>query len=88
VCNWSTDESRPLGTGWQEQVSNHLQRLRSKALAVSTEGKGMEPGQVAGKEEDRKGTTDHVSKARTVMVTDSNRRLRTSTHGGLARVGG
>ena len=35
------DEGRPLGTGWQEQVPNHLRRLWSKAMVVSTEGKGL-----------------------------------------------
>jgi len=24
VCNCLIDEGRPLGTGWQEQVPNHL----------------------------------------------------------------
>ena len=37
----STDEGRPLGTGLQERVSNHLQRLWSKAMVVSTGGKGL-----------------------------------------------
>jgi hypothetical protein len=40
VCNCLTDEGRPLGTGLQEQVSNHLRRLWSKAMVVSAEGKG------------------------------------------------
>jgi hypothetical protein len=35
-----TDEGRPLETGLQEQVSNHLQLLWSKAMVVSTGGKG------------------------------------------------
>ena len=40
----------PLGTGWQEQVPNHLRRLWSKAMVVSTEGKGLaKTGQVTGK---------------------------------------
>jgi len=30
VCNCLIDEGRPLGTGWQEQVPNHLWRLWSK----------------------------------------------------------
>src|SRR5262249_47345380 len=30
VCNCLIDEGRPLGTGWQEQVPNHLRRLWSK----------------------------------------------------------
>jgi RNA-directed DNA polymerase len=40
VCNCLIDEGRPLGTGWQEQVPNHLRRLWSKAMVVSAEGKG------------------------------------------------
>ncbi len=40
VCNCLTDEGRPLGTGLQEQVPNHLRRLWSKTRVVSTEGKG------------------------------------------------
>jgi len=42
VCNCLIDEGRPLGTGWQEQVPNHLRWLWSKAMVVSTEGKGLE----------------------------------------------
>jgi hypothetical protein len=64
VCNCSTDEGRSLGTGLQEQVPNHLRRLWSKAMVVSTGGKGLERTRSGGwQEEDRKGTTDHVSKA-------------------------
>src|SRR5437016_1167864 len=40
VCNCLTDEGRPLGTGVQEQVPNHLRRLWLKAMVVSAEGKG------------------------------------------------
>jgi hypothetical protein len=64
VCNCLTDEGRPLGTGLQEQVSNHHRRLWSKAIVVSAEGKG--PGRTGSgdwQEEDRKGTTDDMSKA-------------------------
>jgi hypothetical protein len=65
VCNCLIDEGRPLGTGWQEQVPNHLRRLWSKALVVSTEGKGLERTRSGdGQEEDRKGTTDDMSKAK------------------------
>jgi hypothetical protein len=42
VCNCLIDEGWPLGTGWQEQVPNHLRRLWSKAMVVSAEGKGLE----------------------------------------------
>ena len=41
VCNCLTDEGRPLGTGLQEQVPNHLRRLWSEAMVVSAEGKGL-----------------------------------------------
>jgi hypothetical protein len=64
VCNCFIDEGRPLGTGLQEQVPNHLWRLRSKAVVVSAEGKGL--GRTKSgvwQEEDCKGTTDDVSKA-------------------------
>ena len=40
VCNCWTDEGRPLGTGLQEQVPNRLRWLWSKAMVVSTGGKG------------------------------------------------
>jgi len=60
----STDEGRPLGIGLQEQVPNHLQRLWSKAMVVSTEGKGLARTRSGDRqEEDRKGTTIEVSKA-------------------------
>jgi len=60
----STDEGRPLGTGLQEQVPNHLQRLWTKAMVVSTEGKGLARTRSGDRqEEDRKGTTIEVSKA-------------------------
>jgi hypothetical protein len=65
VCNCLIDEGRPLGTGLQEQVPNHLRRLWSKAMVVSAEGKG--PGRTGSgdwQKEDRKGTTDDVSKAK------------------------
>jgi len=48
----------------QEQVPNHLQRLWTKAMVVSMEGKGLERTRSGDwQEEDRKGTTDEVSKA-------------------------
>jgi hypothetical protein len=50
VCNCFTDERRPLGTGLQEQVPNHLWRLRAKAVVVSAEEQAWkELGQVTGK---------------------------------------
>ena len=42
VRNCTTDEGRPLGTGLQEQVPNHLRLLWSKAMVVSAGGKGLE----------------------------------------------
>src|SRR5664279_5344516 len=65
VCNCLIDEGRPLGTGWQEQVPNHLRRQWSKAMVVSTEGKGLGRTRSGDwQEEDRKGTTDDMSKAK------------------------
>ena len=64
MCNCLIDEGGPLGTGWQEQASNHHRRVWSKAMVVSADGKG--PGRTGSgdwQEEDRKGTTDEVSKA-------------------------
>ena len=64
VRNYITDEGRPLGTGLQEQVSNHLRRRWSKARVVSTGGKGLARTRSDdGQKEDRKGTTDELSKA-------------------------
>ena len=64
VRNCLTDEGRPLGTGLQGQVPNHLRRLWSKAMVVSTEGKGLGRTRSGDwQEEDRKETTDDVSKA-------------------------
>jgi hypothetical protein len=60
----STDEGRPLGTGLQEQVSNHLRRLWSKAAVVSAEGKGLARTRSGDRqEEDCKETTIEASKA-------------------------
>jgi hypothetical protein len=64
VRNCFTDEGRPLGTGLQEQVPNHLWRLWAKAMVVSADGKGLERTRSGDwQEEDCKGTTDDVSKA-------------------------
>ena len=63
--NCLADEGRSLGTGLQEQVPNHLRRLWSKAMVVSAGGKGLARTRSGGwQEEDRKGTTDDVSKAK------------------------
>jgi hypothetical protein len=65
VRNCLTDEGRPLGTGLQGQVPNHLRRLWSKAMVVSTEGKGLARTRSGDRqEEDRKGTTMEASKAK------------------------
>jgi hypothetical protein len=63
VCNSTKDEGRPLGTGLQEQVSNHLKLLWSKAMVVSVKEKSRLKI-VAGKNhgDERKRTTDEVSK--------------------------
>src|SRR5215471_13802546 len=61
----STDEGRPLGTGLQEQVPNHLRRLWSKATVVSAEGKGLAETRSGDRqEEDCKETTIEASKAK------------------------
>jgi hypothetical protein len=45
------DEGRPLGAGLQEQASNHLKRLWSKAMVVSVKAKGeARPRQVGAME--------------------------------------
>ena len=63
VHNYSTDEGRPLETGLQEQVPNHLRRLCPKGKVVNAEGKGLGFTRSGSRqEEDRKGTTDEVSK--------------------------
>jgi len=63
VCNCTKDEGRPLGTGLQGQVSNHLKLLWSRAMVVSVKEKsrlrivaGMNQGA------ERKRTIDEVSK--------------------------
>ena len=39
VCNCTGDEGRPLGTGLQEQVSNHLKLRWLRARVVSVKEK-------------------------------------------------
>ena len=61
--NCLTDEGRSLGIGLQERIPNHLRRLWSKATVVSAKAKGpAETGSGVRQEEDRKETTDEVSK--------------------------
>ncbi len=63
--NCLTDEGRPLGTGLQGQVPNRLRRLWSKAMVVSTEGKGLARTRSGDRQEDdRKGTTMEVAKVK------------------------
>ena len=61
--NCTEDEGRPLGAGLQEQASNRLKLLWSKAMVVSVKEKawqktvsGMDQG------DERKRITDEVSK--------------------------
>ena len=61
--NCTTDEGGPLGTGLQEQVSNHLKLLWSKAMVVSVKEKSQQrtvAGEDQGAEYQR--TIDEVSK--------------------------
>jgi hypothetical protein len=63
VRNCTKDEGRPLGAGLQEQVSNHLKLLWSKAMVVSVEEKARQKT-VSGKGQgdEYKRTIDEVSK--------------------------
>ena len=64
VRNCLTDEGRPLEVDLQEWTSNPLWRLWTKAMVVSMEGKGLGRTRSGDwQEEDRKGTTDDMSKA-------------------------
>ena len=76
VRNCSTDEGRPLGTGLQEQVPNHLRRLCPKDKVVNAEGKGLELlGQVTGKKRTAK---EPLMKCRNVIEDVQNRGLVTT----------
>src|SRR5215813_13962717 len=76
VRNCSTDEGRPLGTGLQEQVPNHLRRLCPKDEVVNAEGKGLElPGQVPGK---KRTARELPMKCRNVIDDVQNRSLVTT----------
>jgi hypothetical protein len=84
VRNYSTDEGRPLGTGLQEQVPNHLRRLCSKGKVVNAEGKGLDfTGSGDRQEEDRKGTTVEVSKR---TLDDVQNRGRVTTAGSVPTI--
>jgi len=63
VRNCAKDEGGPLGAGLQEQASNHLKLLWSKAMVVSVEEKSRQRI-VAGVDQgdEYKRTTDEVSK--------------------------
>jgi hypothetical protein len=63
VRNCAKDEGRSLGAGLQEQASNHLKLLWSKAMVVSVEEKSRQRI-VAGVDQgdEYKRTTDEVSK--------------------------
>jgi hypothetical protein len=74
VRNCTKDEGGPLGAGLQEQASNHLKLLWSKALVVSVEEKAWQKtvsGEDQGDERER--TIDEVSKYQRWR---QNRRLR------------
>jgi hypothetical protein len=80
VRNCLTDEGRPLGTGLQGQVPNRLRRLWSKAMVVSTEGKGLAKTRSGDRqEEDRKGTTMECRKQRDDVKTAGGLLLRDQT---------
>jgi hypothetical protein len=76
VRNCSTDEGRPLGTGLQEQVPNHLGRLCPKDKVVNAQGKGLELlGQVPGK---KRTAREPPMKCRNVIDDVQNRSLVTT----------
>ena len=58
------DEGGPLGTGVQAQVPNHLKLRWSKAKSQGSErsGKGEKNSSGEGQGDERKRTTDDVSK--------------------------
>ena len=63
TCNCARDEGRPLGAGLQEQASNHLKLLWSRARVVSVKEKSwlrIMAGGNQGDEQQR--TTDEASK--------------------------
>ena len=77
--NCLTDEGRPLGTGLQEQVPNHLRRLCPKGKVVNAEGKGLElPGQVTGK---KRTAREPLLKCRNETLDDVQNRSRVTAVG-------
>ena len=75
----STDEGRPLGTGLQERVSNQLQRLWSKAMVVSAEGKGLARTRSGDRQEEdcQETTTRSVESVGTMSKLQGSRYCRT-----------
>ena len=65
--NCLTDEGRPLGTGLQEQVPNHLRRLWPKATVASVGEKAHVMRQVWTKKVSDKRTNGGVEKVRQGM---------------------
>jgi len=71
VLNCITDGGRPLGTGLQEQVSNHLRCCGQKPWCEHGREKAWkEPRSVTGKKR-TEGTTMHVSKLVTMSTAGS-----------------
>jgi len=68
-----TDEGRPLGTGLQERVSNHLRRLWSKATAVNAKEKARRlSGPVTGR---KRTAREPLLKFRKLIDDGQNRRV-------------
>ena len=87
MCNCLIDEGRPLGTGLQEQVPNHLRRLQPKAVVVSTEGKGLGRTRSGDwQEEDRKEPLMKCRKRRDDVKTAESRCRGTSFDGACLRI--
>jgi uncharacterized UPF0146 family protein len=43
-ANFTKDEGRPFGIGFQEQISNHLKQLPLRVVVVSVEEKSDKSG--------------------------------------------
>jgi hypothetical protein len=59
--NCERDEGRPLEAGLQEQASNHLKLLWSRARVVSVKEKACQDMSGRNSEDERKRTADDVS---------------------------
>ena len=86
MCNCLIDEGRPHGTGWEEQVPNHLRRPWTNAKVVSRGGKAWEePGQVTDKKRTAREPLMTCRKRRDDVETAGSRYCGTSFGGACLR---